>query len=236
MASILTYNEKKEELELIKKTIYELAAYLDDNDWEIEMFNELSKFSRSAVRDVLWDMLCCDVTPAGAAEELETLRSKDNSAKLMIIADPTTSPLLYIRPNILASTLILRPLSRDELKSRITEMYRQLCFSDKEQNEEAFSFKGRDGVVRVLYKDILYFEAKDKKLYLCTEKAEYAFYDTLENLILSLPEQFIRCHKSFIVNSQYVTRVAISQGQIFLGDVELPLSRSYKQVIKEAIL
>ena len=70
-----------------------------------------------------------------------------------------------------------------------------------------------------------------------TKKTEFSFYDTLDNLTQTLPEQFIRCHKSFIVNKRFITCLSVSRGEIELEDgIILPLSRSYKQLVKDATL
>ena len=62
---------------------------------------------------------------------------------------------------------------------------------------------------------------------------EYGFYLTMDRLAEELPEQFLRCHRSFIVNSRKIRKIMLSQNLIGLEDgFDIPLSRSYKAVLK----
>ena len=78
-----------------------------------------------------------------------------------------------------------------------------------------------------------YFESREKKIYINTGSAEFSFYDTLDHLEESLPDDFLRCHRSFIVARRYVRTILLSQNTIVLEDGSaIPLSRTYKAVFK----
>ena len=73
----------------------------------------------------------------------------------------------------------------------------------------------------------------DKKLFVRTKTEEYAFYDTIEALLARLPEQFRRCHRSYIVNTEKITRILNSENYIELTkEIGVPLSRSCKAAFK----
>ena len=66
------------------------------------------------------------------------------------------------------------------------------------------------------------------------EDREYGFYDTIDRLEQSLPPLFVRCHRSYLVNSGWIAGVKLSSGCLRLkNDIELPVSRSYKNRFKE---
>lgn len=47
-------------------------------------------------------------------------------------------------------------------------------------------------------------------------------------------EQFIRCHRGFLVNQKKIERVIFSKNLILLADgYEIPVSRTYKSILKE---
>jgi len=239
VATMITYVGSREEASTIKKSTLELAAYLDDDQWDVRSFSKVTDFLADFESGVCWELMCYDVAPEGAAAELEKCRNRNSSAKLLLVANADTSPLSYIKPGILATSLLIRPIDRKELLLRLKDIYRAFrmeASKDDSASGDAFSFKTTGGVMKIRYSDILYFEARNKKLYLRTRQSEHAFYDTLDNLSSSLPDYFIRCHKGVIVNSMYITQVSISRGEIFIDDIVLPLSRSYKQLIKETVL
>lgn len=68
---------------------------------------------------------------------------------------------------------------------------------------------------------------------MCIGNEEFGFYHTIDGLEKELPEQFVRCHRGFIVNSTKIRKVALPQNLLYLtDDFEVPVSRSYKAEVK----
>ena len=94
--------------------------------------------------------------------------------------------------------------------------------------------KSRDERIRVPYRKILYFEARERRLCLRMAGEELTFTGTLEKLLETLPPEFRRVHRSFVVNADNIQRVVLSKNLVYLrGDVAVPLSRSYKKEVRE---
>ena len=94
--------------------------------------------------------------------------------------------------------------------------------------------ESREGKQYIPLNQIYYVEAREKKIFIRTKQEEYGFYDTIENMEKKLPESFLRCHRSYIVNMSKVTAVKVSQSLIEVqDDLQVPLSRSYKKMVKE---
>lgn len=77
---------------------------------------------------------------------------------------------------------------------------------------------------KVRYHDILYMKANGHYITIETASGEYEIMSSLKQLILKLPEEFIQCHRTYIVNiNQAVSiqknRIILSNGhRIELGD------------------
>ena len=72
-------------------------------------------------------------------------------------------------------------------------------------------------------------------LRLVTKTEEYVFYAGLEDVQRQLGEEFLRCHKSFLVNLEKVVR--FSKEQIVLEDgTNIPISRSYAKNVRQRLL
>ena len=94
----------------------------------------------------------------------------------------------------------------------------------------------RQGKRLVPYSGIVYFESRNKKIFLGTDNEEYSFYGTLDNLEETLDDRFIRCHRSFIAAKKRISKIVLSKNIVVLDNgCEIPLSRSYKGKVKEAI-
>ena len=97
-----------------------------------------------------------------------------------------------------------------------------------------FVVDNQEGRVLIEYSAIYFFEARNKKIYLNTGAREYGFYSTIEQLQEELGEQFIRCHRGFLVNQKKIERVVFAKNLIVLTDgYEIPVSRTYKSILKE---
>lgn len=231
MVSLLAYSNTASEVHNLKEQASDLAAYLSEEKWEINGFASLEQLMAFLKDQPLVNLACYDVTEKDSREYLGAVRKKYRDTLLMIMADSTLSPLEYVRPDILAASLILRPYSEEELRGKLKDL---ICeYLSRLQEEDAFLVDTREGKTRVPYNQIYYLEARDKKIYLRLKDREFSFYDTIEELEEKLPGQFARCHRSFIVNRQYIEKILLSQSEIVLAHgISVPLSRSYKPRFK----
>lgn len=88
--------------------------------------------------------------------------------------------------------------------------------------ENVYSIKRRFSFIRVDYDDIMYIESNNSKCILFTDDGrEYVIYKRLDEIEKELPDRrFLRCHRSFIVNMNYIAKVdkyfTLKDGQIIL--------------------
>lgn len=237
MVTMAAYDENRAELEEIRPVVKELAAKLSEDRWKIEQFSGLEQMRAWLENLPLLDMLLYDVTNREALAYLRQIRKEYRTAGLLILADVNTSPMTYMRPDIHADSLLLRPWSRQQAWEVLEEFireYLEAAQSVQKTKEQFYVIDTKEGSIRVPYDKIYYFEAREKKIYVCAGNEEFGFYHTIDKLSEELPEHFIRCHRGFIVNSLKIRKVMLSQNVIRLAeDFEVPLSRSYKADLKE---
>lgn len=234
MVSMMVYDPHTEELELMKTLIRKAAAVLTEEKWQMDFFARREQVAQFLKDRPLLDMLCYDVSPKGSIEDLERIREIYQNTLLLLIADATMSPMEYIRPTILASSLLLRPVSPGQAQDQITDLVERFVNQTSDGKEESLVIEAREGKTYVPLSQIYYFEAREKRIYVRLKKKELAFYETMENLEQRLPEQFVRCHRSFIVSKKRIRKVMLSKNLIELEQgMEIPLSRSYKSAFKE---
>lgn len=181
-------------------------------------------------------MLVCDVTTEGIIPLLERIRQQNTGMKLVLVADGTVPPVQYIRPTILPTALLWRPLQPEATRDTLWDVLRTIPAGGQESPEaetDVFSVEVRGSVRRIPYGEILFFEASNKRLNLHLRRKEIPFSGTLEKLTEELPEEFIRVHKSFIVNRKAITQIQFSQNLVILEDgITVPISRTYKSMLK----
>jgi len=100
--------------------------------------------------------------------------------------------------------------------------------------KDFFSIKVDGKIVKLYYDDILYVEGLKEYVRFVCKEGRFVTLESLKNLETILPEvQFIRVHKSFIVAKQYVQ--SVEGNQLAIGQQKIPISRSKKEAILQAI-
>jgi DNA-binding LytR/AlgR family response regulator len=185
----------------------------------------------------LLDTAFVDVTNNLGLQISKEVRQAYELSELLVIADETVSPMEYLTPEIRASSLLLRPFDEKQGKRIVQQFFQSFYRWQNTSNEDkVFVIENRQGKVSIPYSKIYYIEVREKKVFIRLKEKEYSKYDTMENLVKELPDSFIRCHRSFVVNKNYISRIKLSENVIYLDDtIEVPLSRSYKADIKAYI-
>ncbi len=234
MIAMLISDSPERERKIILACARNEAALLTDEMWEWIECGTAAELQAVADENPRIDIYCIDLTVAGSLEITKELRRKNPESYVILIADNSISPVVYMRPQINAGSLMLKPLGRTNISEVIGEAigtYVEKEYGDKNQT---FVVENRGERNIIGYRRINYFESREKKVFLCTESEEFGFYNTLDELEVSLREDFIRIHRSFLVNRQKIASVFISQSRVVLTDgSELPLSRSYKPMVRD---
>lgn len=92
------------------------------------------------------------------------------------------------------------------------------------------SIQGR--TVSVHTKDIVFLESEAHKVLVHTEKETYTIYEKLSDVKERLSEAFTQCHKSFVVNMNYIS-VIDSKTLRLKNNMKLPVSRTYSTQIRK---
>lgn len=234
MFTAYNFSSLKKETDIIHDVLLNRFPYYSEEDLKIHSFNNVEDFINNVSEQLNINMSCVDVSENKGVKAAETVRRENDQAQLIVIADTVTSPVTYLKPTIMASALILRPLNVSDVKQSIDDLlnvYQRRIHNGDIKN--TFTVKSSGESEYIDFDKILYFEAKDKKTYVYTKRKAIGFYDTLDKLQEILPVNFKRCHRSFIVNLNYIERIEFSRNSIFLQwDIFVPLSRSYKDDFK----
>jgi two-component system response regulator LytT len=103
---------------------------------------------------------------------------------------------------------VIKPYDAEALFGTVQMLsrYKTVAVGDKER--EFVTFKQRDQYIRVLTKDILYIEVIGNNSTLYTYSQIFSLRKmSLKKLKLMLPRYFVQCHKSFIVNRNYIEKI-----------------------------
>ncbi|QIK70513.1 response regulator transcription factor [Erysipelothrix sp. HDW6C] len=127
------------------------------------------------------------------------------------------------------------------MQSRITACIDsvQMRISHTQSREpKFFTTKIFDEIVNVDLDTVVYFETSVKKhrIILTALDDSFEFFGSLSDIAASLPENFIRVHRSYLINKHMIKSIYYSENRIVFKDgSECSISRSAKKILKEAI-
>lgn len=232
----MAYLKTKQAIDELKPMAKDLIARMSEDDWEIKQMTSLQELQEYLKGNPLVHLIIYDICDKGSLEYLLQIRKKYQQSWLMLLADISLSPMEYIHPNLRVSSLLLQPWEKQQAHDVLFDFFSEyLEFTESEKSERLYSYviETRDGSIHLPYDQIYFFEAREKKIYVCIGKEEYGFYSSIDKLSEELPDHFMRCHRGFIVNTKKIRKIVLSQNIIYLSDgFDVPLSRSYKAALK----
>lgn len=235
MITLVICNSDKGELSEMEQYSHYLAAHLSDEEWKFHMLTSGGELEKFVEQEPTYDIVCIDLAIEGGIELATKLRKMNNHAYIILVANLQISPMQYIRPDIMAGSLLIRVYTKEQLKEVFYQAFHQYIseFSSDDEKEDMYVIESREGRRLIPYSQIYYFEARNKKIIVGCASEEIACYDTIANLEEGMPDYFVRCHRSFIINLKKVVKAVLSQNEIEMeNDIFIPISRSYKSNLR----
>ncbi|HXK49972.1 MAG TPA: LytTR family DNA-binding domain-containing protein [Clostridiales bacterium] len=121
---------------------------------------------------------------------------------------------------------------KTEFNSNITALLNEI--RNKQEKLSRIHIKIGDEIIFVNTGDIYFFKADNKYTSICTFDNEYIINDTLASLEEKLPQNFIRIHRGFIINTDHLNKLKKWFGGKYIAvmkdkkKTEIPVSRNSK--------
>ena len=165
-----------------------------------------------------------------------SVRQSSESVFILLVCDRSRDISACIRPGIRPSGVLFRPVQNAHLRDLLDEITGELDRLIGSEADDVFIFKSEGASHRVPFRDILFFEACNKKVVLHTTGQEIGYYDSIDNLVGVLPPYFTRCHRSFLVNVNKIEELRGADMELRLtGGVRIPVSRSCRDTVRQAM-
>jgi DNA-binding LytR/AlgR family response regulator len=121
---------------------------------------------------------------------------------------------------------LLKPITLERFQKSINKFLKvQTLEQQQSRNYSYFKVSGR--LIKVMHADLLYAQSVKDYVQLCTPNKNYLTHMTMKYLCELLPtDTFIRVHRSYLVNKNYIN--AVGRSAIKIGDEEIPVGDNYK--------
>lgn len=136
---------------------------------------------------------------------------------------------------------LVKPISFDRFSKSI-DKFKAYTFSKQseplatnslEKQIESIFIKSGHQTRRIKLKDILYLESKGDYLFINSEDEQTKTLENLKDIANRLTPNFLRCHRSFIVNMDNIN--FIENNRIVIGEHYIPISRAYTNQVQSYI-
>ncbi|QNL22329.1 response regulator transcription factor [Hyphobacterium sp. CCMP332] len=131
---------------------------------------------------------------------------------------------------------LLKPYSKVRFANTVQRLLLQLkkaSFHQKDSNNSSIEIKSQNRYFKIFPDEINYIESKrEKVIFYLNGNREIISRMTMEEVLSIVPvKSFIRIHRSYIVNSTKIH--AISANEVSLGNINIPIGRSYNESVKQ---
>ena len=103
------------------------------------------------------------------------------------------------------------------------------------KNNRSFVYQNHNDSFRIAYNDILYFQSEGRKINIVMKDGIETFYGKLSAMEEKVPEFFLRIHKSYLVNQNYVKEFTYEWVKMINGDI-LNISKANRAKVRRKIL
>lgn len=131
---------------------------------------------------------------------------------------------------------LLKPISFSRLFSSIQKYksfqnsnLENVISSEEKKVENCIYVNENKKYIKITFDDILYIESLKDYVKIHLEDKRVVTKDSISNFIKKLPNQFLRTHRSYIVNTQKIT--AFTALDVEINQIEIPIGASYKEEI-----
>ncbi len=217
--------------------VQELAGHLADYMKEKSMtavYSVSSFLNGRALLDAVerFDVIFMDIQmeQLDGMETARLLRRRGDHSLLVFVT--VLKELVFDAFQVEAYDYLLKPLDSTRFNQTMNRVLRSL----EQRTAEDIVIQRGTGCEVVLLSDIVYCEVLGRKIYLHKSDGTVSdYYDKLEDLERKVDGRFFKCHRSYLVNLDYVRGCQDGQVLLFQGE-RIPASRLRERELMQALL
>lgn len=204
----------------LKNSIIKLFPDFEDKIYTFSNEVELSSFVSNNIGAHILILLDIKLKDANGITEAINLKNRYNNISIIFITGYTDylSDIFDAKP----VGLLYKPFDDEHLQKAINSGIIDL---EKTDESRIPIHVVNEGTLLISYNDILYIESHKRLLNIHTLDRMYSTYMKMDSIIEMLPESFIYCHKSYLVNSKMIKSYARSSFTL-INEANIPISRS----------
>ncbi|MCL2463108.1 MAG: LytTR family DNA-binding domain-containing protein [Defluviitaleaceae bacterium] len=199
---------------------------------EIGTFNSAESFLFRWPHPMEFDVVFLDIQMGGMSgiELAKKIRKQDDRMAIVFVTGLKEYVLRGY--DVMALHYLLKPVKEKDCRVCLDRAHELI----KKQKSEAFLLPADGQVRKFLYSDIYYFDSSLHYIEVHTTKGDFQYKKKIGDLEQELPgHQFVRCHRTCIVNLAYINSVEKTSLTLDGGQA-LPVSGDRRRAVNDAFL
>lgn len=199
----------------------------DEETPEITCFPSGEAFLSSDWQAVQYEVIFLDIelSERNGMEVARILRQSGYGG--MLVFTTNYEQYVYEGYEVEAFRYLRKPVREDDIRACMERIVQGV-------QRKALTFSFNRKVYSIPYRDISYISSSGHYLTVHTREQEYQWKYLLKDLQFELPEQFVRCHRSFVVNLDYMRKLDGKRMVLKTGEI-IDVASSYLRSVRKAI-
>ena len=180
---------------------------------------------------MIYDIIIFDIDMPGinGIDTARKLRETDSNVTIIFVTNIAQYAINGYEVD--AVDYILKPVSYYDFSMK----FHRTVAKAAQKKEHIIKVETAEGTRKLRLPALVYVEVLSHYLYFHTTKRDYRSRGNISDVEKELEKyNFVRIHRSYIVNLRYVNKVLSKE--VTVGDKVLPVSRNYKEKLKEKYL
>ena len=218
-------------LNIVKKLkeMLELLFIKNNIDAEVKFFTDSPNKVLEYERENIVDVLILDINLNSNISGIDLARKiRENNKKIYIIFSTGHLEYSLLAYSVKTFDYLPKPITLERLEVTLNRLLEDL------NNNPSNSFIKLNGKTIINEKEINYIKRDGMKLVFCTNSGEYETYNSFNKLVGSLSSNFVRCHKSYIANTENILNINTNNNTvIFSNNSTCDIGPKYKNNLME---
>lgn len=178
-----------------------------------------------------FDVIIMDIKMDGlnGMDTIRRLRAKGDPCQVIFVT--SSREHVFQAFDVDAVHYLMKPVTDEDL---FRALYKALRHCEQVDRKSITITKG-SSVLVIPIRDIVYCEAIDHKIYLCMMDKKVDYYSKLDILQEQVDDRFFRCHRSYLVNMNFVS-AKVKDGIMMMNGDKILVSRRKQQLFSQQLL
>jgi two-component system, LytTR family, response regulator LytT len=212
-----------------------MAAILKSSGFDVVGKEQEGENALKKIQNSKPDLILMDIMLKGEMDGIELTRRIREKSNVPIIFTTAYYEQIYLErvSDINYDSFILKPITKEVLITTITLAF--LKVKRKKVEKNILNIRDKGFLVPIDEDDIIMLKADGLYTRIYTVNRQYVIRDILKDVIGKLSEKkFIRIHKSYLVNLDFVT--AFNAKEVTIANYIVPIRRGYFRELGELLV